>query len=74
MSRVCTEYSVEKHIEAWVFVLWQQKSKETFPLHLQTVCMVNHVHEVLAKQSLTNKEDGGHVAKDSCKKYYDHKS
>lgn len=70
MSRVCTEYSVEKHIEAELFVLWQLKSKDTFPLHLQIVCMVNHIPEVLAKQSFKTllrdkKQDGGHAAKDS---------
>lgn len=69
MVRVWSEYSVEKHIEAELFVLGQQKSKETFPLHLQTVCTVNHILEVLVKQSVANrKQDGGHVAEDSCKK------
>lgn len=65
MVRVWSEYSVEKHIEAKLFVLWQQKIKGTFPLHLQIVCMVNNIPGVLVKQSTANKkQDGGHAAKD----------
>lgn len=66
MVRVWSEYSVKKHIEAKLFVLWQQKNKETLPLHLQIVCRVNHIPGVLAKQSTPNRKQDG-AAKDSRK-------